>query len=122
MLREFRVVEGDDGDILGCVAVDIAWSDLAEVKSLAVAPEARGRGVGRALVDEAVADAEALGIRKLFALTYERAFFERFGFEVIDRQTLPEKVWRECLHCPKADCCDEIAMLRLLERPAEIRT
>ncbi len=109
-IREFLVAEDDSGELLGCVACDVFWRDLAEVKSLAVAPAARGRGVGSALVGEALEDARRLGVGRLFALTYERAFFERLGFEVVDRQKLPEKVWRECISCPKADQCDEIAM------------
>jgi amino-acid N-acetyltransferase len=113
-LREFQVAETPDGQIVGCAAVDIFWADLAEVKSLAVAPERLGQGVGSRLLEAAIADALAMGVRKLFALTYEKEFFARHGFEVIDRGTLPEKVWRECLACPRADACDEIAMtLRL---------
>jgi len=114
-LREFQVAEDDDGSIVGCVAVDIFWDDLAEVKSLAVAPQRLRQGLGRRLLEAAIADARRLGIRRLFALTYEKDFFARSGFEVIDRDTLPEKVWRECIACPRADACDEIAMTLRLE-------
>jgi amino-acid N-acetyltransferase len=114
-LREFHVAD-DNGRIAGTVAVDIFWSDLAEVKSLAVAEDYRGQGVGAMLMDAAMADARRIGIRRLFALTYQKNFFLRHGFVVMDRRELPEKVWRECLHCPKADACDEIAMLRLLDQ------
>jgi len=113
-LREFLVAADGEDRIVGCVAVDVFWSDLAEVKSLAIAAEHRGRGIGRMLLAAAVEDARRLGIRKLFALTYEREFFQRHGFEVIDRHMLPEKVWRECVVCPKADACDEIAMMLYL--------
>ena len=99
-IREFLVVADDEGKVVGCAAIDVVWSDLAEVKSVAVSPHARGQGV-----------------RRLFALTLEDSFFLKCGFEVIDRATLPEKVWRECLACPKADACDEIAMLRRLDLP-----
>lgn len=112
-LREFVVVV-EDGLVIGCVAVDIFWADLAEVKSLAVAEGLRGRGIGRALVEAAEADARKLGVRKLFALTYEKEFFLSRGFAVIDRDTLPEKVWRECIACPRFDACDEIAMIKEL--------
>ena len=118
-LREFQVAEPDGapgGELIGCVAVDVFWGDLAEVKSLAVAPEFCGRGVGGQLLAAAIADARRLGVRKLFALTYEKEFFARHGFEAIDRDTLPEKVWRECIACPKADACDEIAMLLHLDK------
>lgn len=113
-LREFHVA-CEDGQIIGCVAVDIFWADLAEIKSLAVSGDARGKGLGSKLVKAAMADARRLGVRKFFALTYEKAFFLKAGFEVIDRDTLPEKVWRECIYCPKVDKCDEIAMMRSFE-------
>ena len=111
MLRDFQVAEDEDGVIVGCAAVDVFWADLAEVKSLAVAPLRQGRGVGSRLLAAAIVDAKQLGVRKLFALTYEKRFLARHGFEVIDRATLPEKVWRECIACPKAEACDEVAMM-----------
>jgi amino-acid N-acetyltransferase len=113
MLREFQVAV-EDGQVAGCVAVDIFWADLAEVKSLAVAADRKGRGIGSKLLAAAVEDARTIGVQKLFALTYEKEFFASRGFQLIDRDTLPEKVWRECLACPKADACDEIAMMRYL--------
>jgi amino-acid N-acetyltransferase len=112
-LREFLVAEAD-GVVVGCVAVDVFWADLAEVKSLAVAGDHRRRGIGAALVTAAEDDARRLGVRKLFALTYEKGFFAARGFRQIDRDTLPEKVWRECVACPKFDACDEIAMVKEL--------
>jgi len=113
-LREFLVAE-NDGRVVACGAMDIFWADLAEIKSLAVAPDLRGRGIGQRMVEAAIADAKRLGILRLFTLTYERKFFEKLGFEVVDRDTLPEKVWRECIACPKADHCDEIAMVLRLD-------
>lgn len=109
-LREF-VVADDGGELLGCCAIDVVRSDLAEVKSLAVSPSARGRGLGSSLVVEGIERARELGVDRFFALTYEKRFFEKLGFRVVDRQELPDKVWRECIACPKADQCDEIAML-----------
>jgi len=113
-LREFIVAEVD-GEIVGCAAVDLFWADLAEIKSLAVAQASCGRGVGTRLVRAAIDDARRLGVKRLFALTYEKEFFERLGFEVVDRDALPEKVWRECVACPKLDACDEIAMMLQLD-------
>ena len=110
-LRDFLVVEDTDGLIIGCVAVAVFWSDLAEVRSMAVSPDRTGRGIGSRLLAKAIANAQQLGIRRIFTLTYEKDFFARKGFEVIDRQQLPEKVWRACVSCPKADACDEIAMM-----------
>jgi amino-acid N-acetyltransferase len=122
-LREFLVAE-EGGRLVGCVAVDVSWADLAEVKSLAVAPGQVGKGIGAALVRAAVADARKIGVKKLFALTYEREFFLKQGFRVMSRDALPEKVWRECIYCPKSEACDEIAMMTQLggkARPAARR-
>ena len=114
-LREFQVATNDDGQVVGCVAVDIFWANLGEVKSLAVAPDMVGQGIGGSLLSAAIEDARRMGVKRLFTLTYEQGFFQRQGFEVIDRNTLPEKVWRECLACSKADACDEIAMMLALK-------
>jgi amino-acid N-acetyltransferase len=114
-LREFHVACAR-GKVVGCVAVDVFWADLAEVKSLAVAPGLRGKGIGAKLMAAAITDARRLGVKKLFALTYEKQFFARQGFKVVDRQKLPDKVWRECIACPKADACDETAMAIRLRR------
>ncbi len=72
------------------------------------------RGVGRKLVEWCVDDSRRVGIRKLMSLTYEQAFFERLGFVVVEKDTLPLKVWSDCVRCPKRDGCDEIAMVRTL--------
>jgi len=119
-LRDFGVCE-IDGQVVGCCALTIIWADLAEVRSLAVDDEHRGKGVGRRLVEWAVEESRRLGIRRLFALTYEQAFFEKLGFEVVGKHTLPLKVWSDCVRCPKREGCDEIAVLRTLadvEAPA----
>lgn len=109
-LRDFVVAE-EQGQVIGVCGLRIMWANLAEVYSLAVAGDARGKGVGRAMVEAVIADARRLEIRRLFALTYERTFFERVGFEVVDRRTLPLKVWGECIRCPKHEACDEIAVI-----------
>jgi amino-acid N-acetyltransferase len=122
-LRDFHVAvtagdPGGDGEaaevIVGVCGLRVIWSNLAEVYSLAVLPDQRGKGLGRRLVEACVHEARRLGIRRLMSLTYELAFFERLGFSVVDRQTLPLKVWSECLQCPKNQACDEIAMVRVL--------
>jgi amino-acid N-acetyltransferase len=110
-VRDFYVAVAEDGAVIGCVALSVFWSDLAEVRSLATVPARRGTGIGSRLLAEALQGANELGVRRVFTLTYEKDFFSRHGFAVIDRQELPEKVWRACLACPKADACDEIAMM-----------
>ena len=111
-LRDFYVVRGDDGMFMGCVALHIVWSDLAEIKSLAVPEDAQTRGLGSLLVEAAVAEARAIGLSRCFALTYRPAFFERLGFVQADVMTLPRKVWNECYRCPKFPSCNEIALVK----------
>src|SRR3954469_13270785 len=112
-LRDFAVYE-EDGKILGCVGLTIVWADLAEVRSLAVDAEAKGRGIGRQLVRWTIEEARRIQIRRVFALTYEQGFFDRMGFQVVEKDSLPLKVWSDCVRCPKRDGCDEIAMVREL--------
>jgi len=112
-LRDFGVCE-IDGEIVGCAALTIIWADLAEIRSLAVDDKFRGKGVGRSLVEWTVSEARRLGIRRLFALTYEQGFFGKLGFEVVAKDSLPLKVWSDCVRCPKRDGCDEIAVIRVL--------
>ncbi len=119
-LRDFTVSELPDqpGIVAGVCALEIVWADLAEVKSLAVAPEYQKRGLGRQLVQAVIQEARDLQIQRIFALTYEADFFSRFGFQVVNREALPLKVWSDCIKCPKRDGCDETAMvLDVLPRP-----
>lgn len=111
-LRDFYVIDPDDGsDIIGCCALSIFWEDLAEIRSLVVAPEARKGGWGRKLVDACVSEAVTLGIYKVFTLTYQMPFFAKLGFEEVSKDVLPQKIWADCINCPKFPECDEIAML-----------
>jgi amino-acid N-acetyltransferase len=112
-LQTFLVAE-EEGKTIGCCALEVIWSDLAEIKSLAVESESRGRGVGTALVAAALEQARYLGVPRVFALTLEPGFFERVGFVVIPKEDLPMKVWSDCAKCPKQNECDEIAMIRTL--------
>jgi amino-acid N-acetyltransferase len=97
---------------VGCVALHIVWSDLAEVKSLAVSEAVQSRGLGSALVNATIEEARNIGLERVFALTYRPAFFERLGFVQADVMTLPRKVWNECYRCPKFPSCNEIALVR----------
>ena len=114
-LQMFVVAE-DDGAVVGCCALEIIWSDLAEIKSLAVGPAHKGKGLGRALVEAAVERASQLGVPRVFALTLEPRFFKRVGFDVLDKAELPMKVWSDCARCPKQQECDEIAVARSLAK------
>ena len=109
-LRDYSVAE-DHGTVVGCCALHICWADLAEVRSLAVEGEYRGRGLGRSLVSRCVSEAQSLGVATVFALTLRPAFFENCGFRRVEMSALPRKVWGECFHCPKFPNCDEIALV-----------
>ena len=108
-LRDYLVAI-DQERIIGCVSLHITWEDLAEIRTLAVAPEAHGRGVGRRLVEQALEDARDLGLTHIFVLTYVPDFFARMGFLPASKADLPQKIWQECVHCPRFPDCDETAM------------
>ena len=110
-VRAFHVVE-EDGQVVGLCGLSIIWGNWAEIASLAVCKNQRGKGLGRKLVEVCLEEAKALGISRVMTLTYEQAFFAKLGFTVLDRQQLPLKVWSECVRCPKNQACDEIAMVR----------
>jgi amino-acid N-acetyltransferase len=111
-LRDFYVATaGPDGPVIGCCALSICWEDLAEVRSLAVDEASKGEGIGKLLVDTCLAEAKQLGIARIFALTYVVDFFGKFGFEEVDKDLLPQKVWSDCINCPRFPECDETAML-----------
>jgi amino-acid N-acetyltransferase len=95
-LQQFRVAELD-GEVVGCGALHVMWEDLAEIRTLAVRPEAKGAGVGSALLDALVEDARQLGVRRLFCLTFEVDFFRRHGFEPIEGRAVDPEVYAELL-------------------------
>jgi amino-acid N-acetyltransferase len=95
-VHEFRVVEVD-GEVVGCGALHVMWEDLAEVRTVAVRPELKGRGLGSAVLVELLQDARDLGVRRVFCLTFETAFFGRHGFERIDGQAVEPEVYAELL-------------------------
>ena len=113
-VRDFTVAEGPRRTLIGVCALHVIWDDLAEIRSLAVDPKIRRRGVGRSLVEHCLEEARSLQIPKVFALTYQAEFFRRIGFERVDKSELPHKVWRDCLKCTKFPNCDETAVLKIL--------
>lgn len=118
-VRDFVVAESNSGEVVGTGALHVMWSDLAEVRSLAVAPTTKGKGIGCAIVEYLLQEAAELGLKRVFALTYQQGFFERCGFKVVQKASLPQKVWKECIYCDKFNSCDEIAMIRYLVPEAE---
>ncbi len=113
-LQTFIVAELD-GEVVGCCAIEIIWSDLAEIKSLAVDAAHKEKGIGRMLVKAAAEHAFELGVPKIFALTLESEFFKKTGFQVVEKETLPMKVWSDCARCPKQQHCDEIAVVKTIK-------
>lgn len=119
-LRDFIVLDVLDesideappaGGIIGVCALHICWENLAEIRSLAVAPDYVGNHFGTRLVEGCMEEAGRLSIGKVFTLTYQPGFFQRFGFRTIDKSELPHKVWSDCIHCPKFPDCNEEALL-----------
>ncbi|MBK7927229.1 MAG: N-acetyltransferase [Bryobacterales bacterium] len=114
-VRDFTVAE-IDGKLAGCAALHFYTPIAGEVRSLAVAPEHKGAGVGRLLVEALEREARECDLATLFAFTYVPGFFIKLGFDQVDRGVLPLKAWKDCLSCPKFQNCDEIAMLKKLRQ------
>jgi len=112
-IRDFWVDE-DKGKLIGCAALHISWDDLAEIKSLAVAKNKQKKGIGWDLVLACLAEAQVLGAKKVFALTYAPEFFKKMGFKKIKHDALPHKIWAECINCCKFPNCQETALLKIL--------
>ena len=117
-IRDYFVVRQDE-QVIACAALHVFWSDLAEIRSLAVAEDSQEQGIGAQLVEACLREAKELGIPTVFCLTYKPAFFERSGFAQVDKMELPHKVWNECYRCPKFPNCDEVALIYHLEAPSK---
>jgi amino-acid N-acetyltransferase len=117
-LRDYFVVR-EDGSIIGCAALHINWSDLAEIRSVAVSEEYQKKHVGFKLVQACLKEAKELGLPTVFCLTYKPAFFEKLDFTRVDKMELPQKVWNECYRCPKFPTCDEVSMVHHLDLKTE---
>ena len=113
-LRDYWVMRSGQ-DLVACAAFHIYWSDLAEIRALAVREENQALGLGSQVVGTCIKEANGLGIPVVFALTYRPGFFERFGFQQVPVERLPRKVWGECQRCPKFPNCDETALVLPLQ-------
>ena len=107
-LRDY-VVALDGETVIGCGALHFCWDRLAEIRSLAVDPEHARKGVGRELVGVLEAEGREKGVTLFFTLTYQDVFFEKCGYALTDKDTLPQKVWKECVYCPLYPYCNEKA-------------
>ncbi len=117
-VREW-VVAKEGGQILGCASLVVLWADMAEVRSMVVAPEAQGLGVGRRLMAAPLVQAAQMELPQVIALTRKPGFFVKLGFRTVPRESLPRKMWKDCVHCTKFVGCDEVAMVRPVFVPAE---
>jgi amino-acid N-acetyltransferase len=113
-IRDFAVA-WEDGRLVGCGALHFYTPYSGEVRSLAVEPGLKTKGIGRMLVESLEAEARANDLESVFAFTYVDGFFRKLGFTTVDRGELPLKAWKDCLRCPKFQACDEIAMLKRLK-------
>ena len=115
-IGDYFVVKDDRG-VVGCAALNVNWSDRAEIRSVAVAEDSQRQGIGRRLIKACLEDARALGIPTIFCLTSKTGFFERFGFSHMDKTELPREVLEECSRCPRFPDCDEVALIFHLKTP-----
>lgn len=112
-IREFLLAEEDD-NLVGVASLHILWSDLAEIRALAVASDYKRRGIGTQIVKNLEDEARELGCAKVFALTYQPEFFKFCGYKEVSKDQMPQKVWTECINCIKFPNCDEIAVSKIL--------
>lgn len=117
-IRDFTVaVQG--AQVVGCGALHFYGPGTGEIRSLAVLPDRVNLGVGKRIMEALESEAAAHGLHSLFAFTYVPGFFRKQDFLEVERQQLPSKVWKDCLRCPKLNCCDEVAMQKVLAPPDE---
>jgi amino-acid N-acetyltransferase len=109
-IRSYTVVY--DGDLLvGFVALHIHSITLAEIRSLVVRDSYRGKGIGKKLIQNCIDEGKNLELQELLVLTYKQALFEKFGFKVIEKASIPDtKIWADCIKCKHFPICDEISL------------
>ena len=110
-IRDFVVAE-HDGKIIGCGALHLYGPHLAEIRTIAVVPEAKGLGAGGQLVEALLTEGIRHSVTCVCLFTRIPDFFAHMGFTVATREELPDKIYKDCVHCPNLHCCDEIAMVR----------
>ncbi len=111
-LRDMVVAEDEQGTIVGVGGLHILWDRLAEIRTMAVSPRLTRRGIGAEIVKRLLEEGRKIGVTKFFTLTYKPGFFQTLGFHTVTKETLPPKVWKDCIDCPKFPNCDEIALIR----------
>ncbi|MCG3775632.1 MAG: Amino-acid acetyltransferase [Nitrospira sp.] len=109
-LRDFYVIRQGD-DIIACASLHVVWSDLAEIKAVAVREDFQSQGLGKQLIHHCMEAGKEMGLKSVFVLVIKTAYYEQLGFQQVDVMALPRKVWGECLRCPKFPSCNEVAMV-----------
>lgn len=110
-IRNFIVAE-DNTKIIGCMAIKFYSKELVEFRTLVVKETHQGMGIGRRLVEKGIELVRGMGVKRVFVLTRMEKFFQKLGFETVKKEIFPEKVWFDCMLCPKLNTCDEIAMVK----------
>jgi amino-acid N-acetyltransferase len=113
-IRDFTVGI-NDGQIVGVVALHPVSEEMGEIRSLAVLSTHQRHGIGKKLIEYCIKDSISLELNRVFTLTYQIDFFKKLQFNQVERLTLPQKIWADCIHCAKFSDCDEVAMIRHLE-------
>ena len=109
-IRDFRVLV--DGErIVGSAALHICWKDIAEIRTLAISEDIRSRGWGKALVEDCIKEVFSLNLPRVFTLSFTPEFFKHLGFSEIEKESLPQKIWKDCIHCPHFPDCKEVALI-----------
>jgi len=110
-IRDFTVVEDETG-ILGCGALHLYGTHLAEIRSIAVWPALKKKGAGRLLIEALLEEADEHHVTGVCLFTRIPDFFSHMGFKAVQREELPDKIYKDCMNCPRLHACDEVAMVR----------
>jgi amino-acid N-acetyltransferase len=116
-IRDFTVVEEEGAGILACGALHLYGTNLSEVRSIAVDPLQKGKGAGRVLVTALLDEAGQHQVTCVCLFTRVPQFFAKMGFALARHEELPEKIFKDCVKCPRLHACDEIAMVRGRPQP-----
>lgn len=111
-LRDYIIAVDGSGRFLGCGALHFVWNKLAEIRSLAIVPNMKKTGIGRVLVSKLEEEGVARGVKMFFSLTYQPGFFSKCDYVETAKDKLPQKVWKECVHCSLYPYCNEIAFVK----------
>lgn len=110
-LRDY-IIAVENNRLLGCGALHFVWDRLAEIRSVAIEPSMKGKGIGKEIVRRLEEEGISRGVTMFFTLTYQPGFFSKCDYIETEKGNLPQKVWKECVHCPQYPYCNEIAFVK----------